>query len=655
MDCTLTRDRQRFWFQIWKDCGRPRNGHVYTSYKLVKKTYRNACRSAVNSNISVAYKSLNSLYARRDLRKFWNEVRAKKNTTNHSHNDIELHALVEHFRTKFTRDNNERNDFLESREVVAEHYNKLADTKMNYVFSEHRLQQCIDKLRVGRAAGIDGVLAEHIKYSSGSGVLARLSSMLTLCLRFGVVPKGFQQDLLIPILKKVNSDPSDPTKYRPITISSTLAKILEIYILEESGEHQFSDLQFGFIEGRGTNMAAALAHDVSQYCVKRGSPVYLCSLDAQGAFDEIPHEVLFRKCIDVTPDHCWRLLVLWYSDLSVRIKWNNNISDSIAVMKGTRQGGLSSPFLFNVFYQGLIDKVSSTVGGINIDGNRYSIFCYADDVLLASLTASGLQNLINVANNYVISHGLSFNPAKTECLTLGKSTLTPEPSWSIDGSVLQTAERITYLGVVLANSSSAHVVNRISSCRRAFYSLQGAGLCSRSRPDTSAYLWTTALRPILTYGLGAVSINKKDIASLEKAQAGMIKGAIGLSKFSTNSPLLDAIKIHKITDSIDHQQISLLRSVLRNTSKAGLFYKYLMKQHTSGRLHGHTDLVSRVKTVCDTKGISLVKYMFIDKYASQCKSSLVPPFSINDGFIDSIRQCLFYHNTDMLNLLLKSF
>ena len=36
-DCTLTRDKQRFWYRIWKSCGRPRAGHVYDSYKLAKK------------------------------------------------------------------------------------------------------------------------------------------------------------------------------------------------------------------------------------------------------------------------------------------------------------------------------------------------------------------------------------------------------------------------------------------------------------------------------------------------------------------------------------------------------------------------------------------------------------------------------------------
>ncbi len=84
------------------------------------------------------------------------------------------------------------------------------------------------------------------------------------------------------------------------------------------------------------------------YCVNTCSPVFVCSLDAEGAFDGIPHAVLFvpHNVMGIIPDISWRILVLWYKGLTVRIKWNGKIGEEISVFKGTRQGGLSSPFLF---------------------------------------------------------------------------------------------------------------------------------------------------------------------------------------------------------------------------------------------------------------------------------------------------------------------
>ena len=42
--------------------------------------------------------------------------------------------------------------------------------------------------------------------------------------------------------------------------------------------------------------------------------------------------------------------------------------------KGTRRGGLSSPFLRNLFYQQLIDNLNCTVEGILINDVPYNVF-----------------------------------------------------------------------------------------------------------------------------------------------------------------------------------------------------------------------------------------------------------------------------------------
>lgn len=70
------------------------------------------------------------------------------------------------------------------------------------------------------------------------------------------------------------------------------------------------NMQYGFVEGLSTDVASTLAHDVISHCCYFGSPVYTCSLDAAGAFDCIPHPILFRQCYDVIPYDLWLLLVL---------------------------------------------------------------------------------------------------------------------------------------------------------------------------------------------------------------------------------------------------------------------------------------------------------------------------------------------------------
>ena len=156
------------------------------------------------------------------------------------------------------------------------------------------------------------------------------------------------------------------------------------------------------------------------------------------------------------------------------------------ILKGTRQGGMSSPFLFNLFCQDMIDILNNMNCGISINDNNYNVCCYADDVLLTSVTSTGLQLPIDTANSYITSHGLRFNPDKTKCTVFGKQMLMTKPKWILNNTVLDHVDSLEYLGVVISNNTECHVDSRIRSCRRAFYSLQGSGMHQRGvSPDTT--------------------------------------------------------------------------------------------------------------------------------------------------------------------------
>ena len=73
--------------------------------------------------------------------------------------------------------------------------------------------------------------------------------------------------------------------YRPIALTSTLSKLLEQVVLTEL-ESSFvpHDLQFGFVEHRGTTEASLLISEVLQWYQRRGSPIFMANLDARKFF-----------------------------------------------------------------------------------------------------------------------------------------------------------------------------------------------------------------------------------------------------------------------------------------------------------------------------------------------------------------------------------
>eukprot|EP00914_Ancora_sagittata_P021692 GHVO01043000.1.p1 GENE.GHVO01043000.1~~GHVO01043000.1.p1 ORF type:complete len:367 (-),score=14.65 GHVO01043000.1:1290-2390(-) len=365
----------RLFLNIWNCLGRPTEGVAYDCYRSARKTYRRTCRHAVDNNTKKQCKLLTELHQAKRPGQFWNIIR-KSRASRTDLTAIDIGQLRSHFRDKFKCPHYDQDLINESQTFVTYRAASLKDVIMrSKIVSERRVIRLIRKLRTGCAAGIDGVQAEHLRYATDTSLPLFLSCMLTIGVQFGFLPESFSAGMLIPILKKPQLDPSSPASYRPITVSTTLSKLFELYVLEECSSHEADPSQYGFVSHRGTNTAITLAHDVSAYLLNRGTPTYSCSLDAEGAFDGLPHPILFRKTASILPDHCWRIMVAWYSSLTVHIKWGSMMSAPVPVERGTRQGGLSSPFLFNVFYEELISSLNSMKCGVTIEGMHFNAHC----------------------------------------------------------------------------------------------------------------------------------------------------------------------------------------------------------------------------------------------------------------------------------------
>ena len=634
-DCTLARNRCRLFFKVWKDMGRPLNGAAYECYKDARRSYRRACRTASSSGLQKTYRTMDALYHTKCPGKFWNMVKRSK-VSRAGFDAIGIETLTDHFTQKFSSAQL-RNEFLKraQEQVQAKHRSISSQYYDNEIVSVQHVKRIIRKLRLGCASGIDGITAEHLRYAVNTDLPIYLSSMLTLCLRTGCLPDAFRKGLLVPILKKPHLDATKPTNYRPITVSSITSKLLELYVMESS-EQEFDPSQFGFVPHRGTTTAISLVHDVSSYCVSKGSPVYMCSLDAEGAFDAIPFPVIFLKASNVMPDPCWRIMHNWYSNMQVFVKWNGSLGPRIPVLKGTRQGGLSSPFLFNIFYKDLISSLSDATGGIMINGSMYNVFCYADDILLTSLTPTGLQRLIDISVSYITSHGLRFNPSKTNCMTFGRNNLTQQPTWTIESKKLSHVDELQYLGALLKyDSGASHVKKRIQSAQKAYYGLQGAGLCLKGlRPYVAARLYSVGVRTVLMYGCEAINLNKKSQKLLESTQGKLVKAFIGLRKTSYTTPIINALKIPSPSTSVPLSSLELLRSSIRHSSNATSFYSFLLSTP-----HNFNSLVNRCIQFIDGYDFNVFNFIFNDSLHNSFKKSikLIDPNGVTDSIINLLQ------------------
>ena len=100
------------------------------------------------------------------------------------------------------------------------------------VLSFHKLQTMVKryicKLKLNCSPANDGITAEHLLHGIDSNIPHQVANMLSLCIKYSVVPDIFTNGKLVPIPKKPGCDTSNPKNWRPIIISTTLSKMLEL-------------------------------------------------------------------------------------------------------------------------------------------------------------------------------------------------------------------------------------------------------------------------------------------------------------------------------------------------------------------------------------------------------------------------------------------
>ncbi len=110
-----------------------------------------------------------------------------------------------------------------------------------------------------------------------------------------------------------------------------------------------------------------------------------------------------------------------YAHDSAAVKNSDGISEIFDCLMGVKQGCPLSATLFGLFVDGLEQHLMDTVGHDAPSLSRVMIplLLYADDLIIMSTTAAGLQRQLDALQQFCHQRQLSVNLAKTKVVTFG--------------------------------------------------------------------------------------------------------------------------------------------------------------------------------------------------------------------------------------------
>ena len=257
-------------------------------------------------------------------------------------------AFKAHFENK-SKSLQKEPDLDEVLELLKDKYNEAEQWDLK-PFNCCEIAQMIDRLPPKNSKGPDGLSCRLLKELKWEIVLP-LTSIINQSILEGTFPEQWKVSRTIPIYKG-KGDRSDVKSYRPISLTSPLAKVFESCVrttLQKYTCHLLPKTMFGYRSGLGTSDAVVFLTDTIKEHRAKGEKVILITLDASGAFDLVSRKLIIEslKALGAGP-----FIINWImSYLSDRIQYiqlDDTKSESWCVEVGVIQGGILSPDLFNI-------------------------------------------------------------------------------------------------------------------------------------------------------------------------------------------------------------------------------------------------------------------------------------------------------------------
>ena len=364
-------------------------------------------------------------------------------------------------------------------------------------FTPSEVEAVLKSLKTGKAAGPDAI-NNRLLIELAQPLASPLCDLFNFSLLSGKVPDIWKQANVTPIHKK--NDPTDVSNYRPISLLSTIGKVIEKlvhkHVFNFFRDHEIlTALQSGFVEGDST--INQLVDIYNSFCkaLDDGKEVRAIFFDISKAFDRVWHKGLLYKLqtVGITGS-----LLQWFTDYlynrKQRVVLPGGTSDWTTISAGVPQGSILGPLLFLVYINDIVEDINSFIRLFADDTSLYIIV--ENPFVSAEILNSDIAKVHRWATEWLVT----FNPLKTEEMIFSRKLNKPQhPPIHMNQQPISQVSSHKHLGLIFSEDLSWHdhfelikskAWNRINIMRKLKFQLDRKSLQT---------IYFSFIRPLLEY------------------------------------------------------------------------------------------------------------------------------------------------------------
>ena len=383
----------------------------------------------------------------------------------------------------------------------------VTESEVCRVFTDSRTDLAFDSFGDNKAAGFDEIKPLVLKRLEACPT-SFLTNLFRASYLLSYVPTSWRNSKVIFIPKPGKDSYCVPRSWRPISLMSFILKAMERVVLWELQNKVFiqrplNTNQHAFRKGRSTESALSNVVEYAENALINRGYMLSVSLDIQGAFDNVTTEGMIEglRAKGVNEQMVqWYLSCLQTRTITAEYK---GASISKAPTKGTPQGGVLSPVMWNLAFESFIELFP--------DSGNIKCTVFADDAMLCIAgdcpvhLVNQMQRGLNTSVQWGDDNGLHFAPEKTVAMMFTRKSDDVIPNVKVGDYMVPYSRTARYLGVQLDDKLewTDHINLKCKNSKALLYRVRRAsGALWGLGPLMSCWFYRAMVRPVITYGVG---------------------------------------------------------------------------------------------------------------------------------------------------------
>ena len=193
-----------------------------------------------------------------------------------------------------------------------------------------------------------------------------------------------------------------------------------------------------------------------------------------------------------------------YTNNKIFVKLSDGLLKPFTTTISVKQGCVLSPILFNLYIDKICNIFDESCDPVTTNNRDLNCLLWADDLLLVSRSANGLQNCIDKMYNFYSELGLEINIKKTKIIIFNKRGISFENkfNFNLNRAKLEITNQYQYLGIKLRPSGSLKLSTEElhDKASRAWFGISNTIFRNkRMQHDQVFGIFDSLITPVATY------------------------------------------------------------------------------------------------------------------------------------------------------------